>query len=513
MQHIVIVGGGTAGWMAAIAFASRFPDKRITVVDAKALGPIGVGESVTGVVLGFVADPLYGLHMGEFFRRCDPTFKMGIWYKNWQGPGTEYLTPIDFPPKYFKHNYDTVAEEFYAMAAAQGVRLGEAQLYSVLMRKNCTDHFRNPDGSVNAEMAFASCHFDALKFAAWLQEIAVQRPNVKHYDDVVERFERDAATGHVTKIHTKSGREIAGDFFVDCTGFHRLLFAKAYEPKWRSYADYIKVDSAIPRVVPHVDGEVMPNYTMATAMPHGWMWQIPTQSRLGRGYIYSSRYISDEQAIAEFRAVGVDPGENPRILRFQPGRFEKQWDGNVCTVGLSGVFSEPLESTTIHGMTVQIKFLTDLLLPFATREAMPVLAEQYNRLSAAAYDDYVDFINFHYYTGRTDTEFWRDYQRPESLTPSNRFRAEKWRHAFPAREDFSPIYTQLAAHTSGLIVWAPMLCGLGLLRPEYARRVVQMSRHQKLLEENTARYLQIRNHIAANALTQVEAIQYFRDMA
>jgi tryptophan halogenase len=513
MKNIVIVGGGTAGWMAAIAIAGRLPESRITVVDSKAMGPIGVGESVTGVVLEFVTDPRHGLTVGEFFRRSEATFKMGIWYKDWLGPGTEYLAPIDSPPKYFKHQYETQTEEFYAAAAADGARLSDVQLYSLLMRKGCTDHIRNPDGTVNAEMAFASCHFDALKFSAWLQEVAATRENIRHVDDVVESFEQEAETGFIKKIQTQTGRELAGDFFVDCTGFHRLLLAKAYQPKWRSYADYIKVDSAIPQLQEYAEGQRIPNYTMASAMPHGWMWQIPTQSRLGRGYIFSSRYVSDEQAIAEFRATGVNVGDAPRILRFQPGRYEKQWEGNVCTIGLSGAFSEPLEASTIHGMSVQIRLLTELLLPFTTRESMRVMGEQYNRLVNAAYDDYVDFISCHYRTGRTDTEFWRDYQRPEALTPANHERLERWCHAFPSREDFAPTYTQHARHTTGFVIWAPMLCAFGLLRPEHAREVVKWSRHPKQLQENAARYIQIRNHILASALTQEEAIKFFREQA
>jgi tryptophan halogenase len=511
MKDIVIVGGGSAGWMTAIAIGARFPEKRITVVASSAMGPIGVGESVTGVVLEFVTDPLHGLDLREFFRRCDPTFKMGIWYKDWHGRGTEYLSPIDAPPSYFRHNYETSTEEFFARAASDGAKLGEVQLYGLLMRQNKTDHFREPNGSVNTQAARASCHFDALKFGAWLHEIARGRENIAHVDDIVETFEQDAETGHVTKVRTETGREISGEFFIDCTGFHRLLLAKAYAPKWKSYAQHIRVDSAIPTVQPYAPGQAIPNYTQATAMPHGWMWQIPTQSRLGRGYIFSSRYISDEQALREFREAGTDPGENPRILRFEPGRFEKQWQGNVCAIGLSGVFSEPLEATTIHGVSVQIRLLTELYLPFCTRDAIAGMAEQYNRLVAAAYDDYVDFISFHYHTGRSDTEFWRDYQTPDSMTPANRVRMEKWRHAFPLREDFAPIHTQQAKLTSGLLVWAPMLSGMGLLKPEHARRLVELSRHRKELQENVERYLQIRNHITATALTHAEAIRFFRD--
>jgi tryptophan halogenase len=220
--------------------------------------------------------------------------------------------------------------------------------------------------------------------------------------------------------------------------------------------------------------------------------------------------VSDEQALAEFRATGVDVVDSPRFLRFEPGRYEKQWMGNVCAIGLSGVFSEPLEASTIHGMSVQIRLLTELLLPFCTPESMEVLGTQYNRLVNAAYDDYADFISFHYRTGRMDTEFWRDYQNPKALTAANQERLERWKHAFPRREDFAPVYTQLAPHTTGFVVWAPMLCAFGLLRPEHARQVVQWSRHPKFLQENVARYIQIRNHILASALTQEEAIQFFR---
>ncbi len=510
LKNIVIAGGGSAGWMAAIALAARFPEKHITVIDSKTVGPIGVGESVTGVVFEFVSDPLHSLSFGDFFRRCEPTFKLGIWYKDWQGIGTEYLSPIDSPFQFFPHHYPLDSEDFYAAAAAEGKRLGDVQLYSKLMRAGLTDFLRNPDGSVNRDFGGASCHFDALSFAAWLAEVAATRTNITHVDDIVEGFAQDAESGHITAIRTRSGRDVSGEFFIDCTGFHRLLLAKAYQPKWKSYADCIRVDSAIPQQTAHVEGQPMPNYTLATAMPHGWQWQIPTQSRLGKGYIYSSRYISDEQAVAEFRATGVDVGDTPAILRFSPGRLEQQWVGNVCAIGLAGVFSEPLEATTIHGMSVQIKLLTELLLPHATAGAMPALAATYNRLTAAAYDDYVDFINFHYHTGRSDTEFWRDYQQPDALTPANQERLEKWRHTFPSREDFAPTHTHVTTLTSNIIIWAPMLCALGLLRPEAARRSLAISRSGSLLHANVNRYIQTSNHIIANALTQAETIAYFR---
>jgi tryptophan 6-halogenase len=511
MKKIVIVGGGTAGWMAAIAIASRFPEKHVTVVDPHTVAPIGVGESVTGVVIAFVNDPLHQLNRHEFFRRCDVTFKAGIWYRDWQGTGTEYLAPIDSPPEYFQHHYDCNAEEFYAMVAADGARLGEVQLYAQLMRANRTDHFRNSNGTINWQQAGVSCHFDALKFAAWLKESALQRKNIEYVDDVLESFQQDATTGNILHIRTRGDREIDGDLFLDCSGLHRTLLAKAYQPAWRSYADFIKVDSAIPCFQPYEANQEIPTYTEAKAMPHGWMWQIPTQSRFGRGYIFSSRYIDDQQAIAEMRSQGVDPGDAPRVLRFSPGRFEKLWCGNVCSIGLSGGFIEPLEASTIHGMYVQIRLLTEVLLPFLTPESLPRCAEQYHQLISAAYDDYLDFISYHYHTGRTDTEFWRDYQSPAAMTATNQARWDKWRYAFPMREDFTPIYTQRAGHTTGLVIWATMLDGLQQLSREQAQRVVSMSRQPQKMRDNAARYVQVRNFVVANSLTHREAIQFFCD--
>lgn len=510
MTNIVIVGGGTAGWMAAMAIASRFPDKRISVLDPVVIGPIGVGESVTGVVRKFVQDPLHKLSLGEFFRRCDVTLKAGIWYKDWQGPGSEYLTPIDSPPDYFKHFYETAVEEFFALAAADGARLGDVQLYSRLMRSNTTDYFRNPDGSVNTQAAQLSCHFDALKFALWLREVVVRHPNITHVDDVVDGFELHPQTGYVTSIRTKAGRQIEGDFFIDCSGFHHLLLAKAYQPKWKSYADYVKVDTAIPFFQQYTEGQAMPTYSMASAMPAGWVWQIPTQSRLGRGYLFASRYLDTQGALEQIRAIGLTPPDNPRVLRFDPGRYDKAWIKNVCTIGLSGGFIEPLESSTIHLMYVQIRMLTELLIPCLMPQTMAVLAEQYNRFVDIAYEDYIEFITFHYHTGRNDSEFWRDYQKPSAILPNNQARMEKWRYAFPVREDFTGIFSQRIPLTTGLVIWAPMLDGMGFFNRQNAQKYISLGVRGQMLNENVERYMQVRNRVTATALTHAEAIEYCR---
>ena len=508
MKHIVIVGGGSSGWLAAIVLSSHFPDKRFTVIDPTALGAIGVGESVTGAVINLVNDPRYGLDRGDFFRHCDATLKLGIWFKDWQGAGTEYLAPIDNPKSYFEHpHYVTALEDFYAIIAADGIKLGKAQIHAHLMRANKTDLICK-DGMVTDHFAHASCHLDALQFADWLRRECQKRDNIQHVDDKVVSFKQEPEAGRVTHLILESGAHIAGDFFLDCSGLHRLLLQPAYQPAWIDFWPYIKLDRAIACTKAYNDTGDMPVYTTATAMPHGWMWKIPTQSRLGQGYLYSSRYITDDQAIAEMHASGAEPGDAPQVIRFRPGKLATQWQGNVCAIGLAGGFIEALESTTIHGMNVQLKLLAELFLPYYTPQAADSLSSRYNAMMNCMYDDYVDFISFHYHAGREDTAFWRDYQRPESITAANQLRMESWTHSFPCREDFSPVYTARTLMTSTLALWMPMLSGMNYLNQTHARQLLQSSSNLDWARENFTRYIRTRTLLDRYAIGQREAIAF-----
>jgi flavin-dependent dehydrogenase len=509
LKRIVVVGGGTSGWMAAIALSSHLPKVEVTVIDPARIAPIGVGESVTGVVQQFVRYPFHNLDSTEFFRKTDATLKLGIKFKHWTKQGAEYLAPIDFPPDIIEHAYPEDMENFYALMTANDRSICEEQIHSKLMRVNRTDYVRK-DGSVSKEFSSASCHFDALKFAAWLKDLAPKRDNITHVDDAIKGFERDSETGFVTKVFTTKGGEVEGDFFVDCTGFRRALFGEAYLPKWIDYSQHIKVDSAIPSFRPHPEGREIPVNTVARAMPHGWMWEIPTQARMGLGYVFSSQYASDEQAIQDMRDVGVEVGDSPRIIRFKPGKFATQWEGNVCALGLAGGIIEPLESTTIHIADVQIKALAELFLPYFTPQSASTLSKKYNTLIDTMYTDFVDFVSFHYHAGREDTDFWRDYQRPESITDANKTRMETWAHSYPAREDFSGIITHRFIQTTGIVIWMPMLCGLGLLNKTAAIEMLNHTKWLHLAQANMTKYMQLRDHLTANAASQREVVRYLR---
>ena len=509
MKHIVIVGGGTAGWMAAINLASRFPAKQITVVEPSRLGPIGVGESVTGVVQDFISNPINQLSQQDFFRRSDAMLKLGIWYHDWHGPNTEFLSPIDNPYFLFESSHPEDLEAFYATATMSGASICEEQIHGRLMRAGLTDYYRKPDGTISDDLSTASLQFDALKFTAWLRDVAAERPSIRHLDDSIRTFEQDSETGFITELILESDQRLAGDFFLDCTGFARRLFQPAFQPRWTDYGDYLKVDRAIPIFVEHEEGE-LPVCTSATALPHGWIWRVPTQMRIGCGYVYSSKYIDDDQAVAEMRAAGLDPGAAPRVLTFQPGRFETQWEKNVACIGMSGGFLEPLEATTIHMFYGQIKALTELYLPFYSSESQPVLSRDYNEWMRPMYDSMLDFVSFHYLTGRSDTEFWRDCQRPEAITDRNQHRREMWQHRFPVREDFDGIRTFRFGASTGLLIWAPMLAALGFFRKEHAATLVEASAYSQRTQRNVNRYLDARAFLLSQAIRQREAVKHLR---
>jgi hypothetical protein len=186
------------------------------------------------------------------------------------------------------------------------------------------------------------------------------------------------------------------------------------------------------------------------------------------------------------------------------------WQGNVCAIGIAGGFLEPLEATTIHITYVQIKALTELFMPHYTPAAAAPLAQHYNRMIDQMYNDFVDFVSFHYHTGRDDTQFWADYQQESSMTDANRARRDKWRHAYPVREDFPGVLSHRFFLTTGVLVWMPMLCGMGLLDRQTARQWLNASPYLSQARGNAQRYTAARDLIAQTAVSQRDAIAYLQ---
>lgn len=446
LRNIVIVGGGTAGWMAAAALSRLCrTGLGVTLIESDEIGTIGVGEATIPPIRTFNA--MLGLDEDEFVRRTQGTFKLGIEFVDWQRRGSRYMHPfgsfgadmegVSFHQFWLQHSEDgrlPGIEEFNLCAVA--ARLGRFQRPAADPR------------SILSTLNYAF-HFDANLYARFLRDHAEARGVVRREGRVVD-VQLDGENGFVDAVRLDSGDSIAGDLFLDCSGFRGLLIEEALGTGYENWSRWLPCDRAV--AVPCAgDASPLP-YTRATALGAGWQWRIPLQHRLGTGYVYSSAHISDDEASST--AVELLAGErlaDPRVIRFTTGRRRKQWNRNVVALGLASGFLEPLESTSIHLVQAGISKLLSML---PDRSFNPVLEAEYNRLTAMQLEQVRDFIILHYKaTERSDTDFWRDAAAmavPDSLATKMALFAENGR--IFRHED------ELFSHAS----WLAVLLGQGI---------------------------------------------------
>ena len=412
IRRIVIVGGGTAGWMAAAALAKvlgpGYAD--ITLIESEAIGTVGVGEATIPQLRTFNA--LLGLDEDDFVRRTQGTFKLGIEFCDWGRIGDRYFHP--FGP--FGVDMEGVSFHAYWLRLNQ---LGDARPisdYSLQAMAAARGKFMRPidaGRSPLSKIAYAF-HFDAGLYAAWLREFAEAKGVTRLEGRIVDVALRDE-DGFVRSVTTGDGRIVEGDLFLDCSGFQGLLIEGALQTGYDDWSHWLPADRAIAVPCARIADPVP--YTRATARPGGWQWRIPLQHRTGNGYVYSSRFIDDEAATADLLSqLDGAPMADPRMLRFTTGRRRKAWNRNVVALGLASGFIEPLESTSIHMVQSGI---ANLLAMFPTLAFEPAEVARYNRVIAYEAERIRDFIVLHYNaTQRDDSELWRycrDMSLPDSL--------------------------------------------------------------------------------------------------
>jgi flavin-dependent dehydrogenase len=390
-KHIVIVGGGTAGWLAAMMLsdvaARKKTGTRVTVIESSKLGVIGVGEGSTAVFRQMLRH--FKLDEEEFLRETGATIKFGIRHRDWRRVGHSYDGPIDTPQMVAGGaDLDT-----YAVAAGRSV--GEAHLFQHLLNGN-KGPFALKDGKrVPAGPFHYAFHFDQALVGAWLRRKA---RGIELIDDQVMGVEKGGAG--IAALVLESGQRVEGDFFLDCTGFRRRLIGEM-GAEWISFRDVLPVNRAMPFWVDLKEGEEIAPCTLAWAQKSGWLWWIPTQGRYGAGYVYSDLHTTPDEAKAEIEAaLGYEI--HPRNdIRIDAGRMKDVWIGNCVAVGLSSSFLEPLEATSIHGTVVQMMMLAEWL-------GQPDGRARYNAATGRQVDDFRDFIRLHYVSERRDSPFWRD---------------------------------------------------------------------------------------------------------
>ncbi|HEX8622527.1 MAG TPA: tryptophan halogenase family protein [Allosphingosinicella sp.] len=401
---VIIVGGGTAGWMTAAALAKLLPTRcKVRLVESEAIGIVGVGEATLPHIRAF--NERLGIDEAEFMAATRATFKLGIEFRDWGRLGDSYIHPFGT----FGRGQGIVDfHQYWSRLRHEGVEVPDLEQFSMAIAMARLNRFRLPDGDpASLESTFGYAYqFDATLFAPFLRRLA-EGLGVRRTEGRIVAVDRDGETGDIAAVVLESGERIAGDLFVDCSGFVSLLIGKAMGEPFQDWSHWLPCDRAV--AMPCRTETALTPYTSATAMAAGWRWRIPLQHRTGNGYVYSSAFISDEAAReALVAAVEGEPIAEPRVLRFTAGRRERSWVGNCVSVGLASGFLEPLESTSIYLIQAAITGLVEL---FPEKRISPVDRDEFNRLIDLEYDRIRDFLILHYHaTERSDTPFW-DYVR------------------------------------------------------------------------------------------------------
>jgi len=406
---IVIAGGGTAGWVAAATLA-RFLGNRasVTLVESDEIGTVGVGEATIPQIHNLIIG--LGLDQTDFLRRTNGTFKLGIEFSDWLGEGHSYIHSFGYTGR----GVGLIAfRQLWLRGRALGVA-GELGDYNFNIAAARLGRMSTSAGSKTIPDLAYAYHFDASLFARMLREYAEER-GVRRVEGMILDVERDSESGDIMALALNGERKVPGDFFVDCTGFRSLLLGKTLGVSYQDWSQWLPCDSAL--AVPCESSEAFRPYTQALSRKAGWQWRIPLQHRTGNGHVYSSKFISDDEAASTLLA-NLDGAAlaDPRPIRFTSGCRETFWSRNCVALGLAAGFMEPLESTSIHLVQSAVGRLLNVLPGDLTRTESA--RETFNRLSAIEWARVRDFITLHYYANGREGPFWnycRNMELPDTL--------------------------------------------------------------------------------------------------
>jgi tryptophan 7-halogenase len=411
-RRVVIVGGGTAGWMTAAALARLLPHGcSVDLVESEAIGIVGVGEATLPHLRAF--NERLGIDEAEFMSATRATFKLGIEFRDWGRIGDSYIHPFGT----FGDNKTDIPFHHYWLRLRQaGVRLPPLEQFSMACTLARLNKFAPPSRNA-ADLASTygyAYQFDANLFGPYLRSIA-EAAGVRRTEGRIVTVHRNGETGDIAAVELDGGHRIEGELFVDCSGFQSLLLGKTLGEPFVDWSHWLPADRAV--AMPCRTQTALTPYTSATAMTAGWRWRIPLQHRTGNGYVYSSAFLPDDAAAeALVGAVEGDRLAEPRQLRFLAGRRRRSWVQNCIGIGLASGFLEPLESTSIYLIQAAITLLLEL---FPEETISNLDRDEFNRMIDLEYDRIRDFLILHYHaTERTDSDFWnyvRTMPIPDSL--------------------------------------------------------------------------------------------------
>lgn len=413
-KKIIILGGGTAGWMTAAACAKFLPESyQIVLVESEQIGTVGVGEATIPHIRYF--NNMLGIDEREFLSAVQATYKLGIKFIDWGSLGSAYLHPFG------SHGHSVSGIDFhhYWLSAKDSGAVPAFDQFSLAVVMADKRRFAFPEANAfNGKNTFTyAYHIDAGRYAKFLRKYAEDR-NVVRIEGRLSYIVTETLNGAISSLHMDSGAIVEGDFFIDCSGFRALLLAEQLSVPFDDWSNWLLCDRAV--AVPCERVEPPTPYTVAHAKAWGWQWRIPLQHRTGNGMVYASSSITDQDALQNLlKSLDGSPLAEPNFLRFTAGRRKKSWEKNCIAIGLSSGFLEPLESTSIYLIQQGIlKFLEC----FPGSGDLPTLRDAYNRDMETEYVRIRDFLILHYkITKRDDSEFWRYCQGmvvPDSLARS-----------------------------------------------------------------------------------------------
>lgn len=455
IRKIVIVGGGTSGWMAAAMLSHHLkPDVcRIELVESADIGTIGIGESTVPPFVGLIHR--LGIDERDFMQATQATYKLGIKFVDWRQRNERYFHPFGAIGKRIG------AHDFYQcwLRARQAGDTSSLQDFSPCSVMAESGRFFLPGEAQNTPIGGAgyAFHVDATLLARYLRRYSESRGVTRVEGTVGFAVRRD--NGFIDAVELEGGRRIEGDFFIDCTGFRALLIDKTLASPFEDWSKYLPCDRAV--AVKTSGVTPIPPYTRATARRAGWSWRIPLQNRVGEGYVYASAFCSDQDARSTLlRGLEGPILEEPRLIPFVTGRRRETWRFNCLALGLAAGFVEPLESTAIHLIARGMDFF---LRYFPDRDCDAALVREYNRRIGADYEEVRDFIALHYCaTAREDTPFWR-WCRNMPLPDSLQERIELFQGHGALREGVDELFRNAS--------WQSVFEGMGIRPRKHCPRV------------------------------------------
>lgn len=465
IRNVVIVGGGTAGWMTASALARHLPEAcRVTLIESDQISKVGVGEATIPVIRTF--NSALGIDEKEFMSRTNASFKLGIRFENWARQGDAYNHAFG----HFGYPIKDISFHHYWMklyGSDPDASIFDYCVPSVASDLNRYAHRQYQDQQLDSRYFYAF-QFDAHLYAAYLSEWAQARGVVRREGRITD-VSSNPENGFIESVTMEDGEKVEGDLFIDCSGFRGLLINQTLGVDFLDWSHWLPCNRAwaVSSAYPSSDS-IIPPYTRARALTAGWQWRIPLQHRSGDGNVFSNNFMSEDEGLEQLLAnIEGEPLSEPRLLKFITGKREKLWEKNCVAIGLSGGFLEPLESTSIALIQGAIMLL---LKHFPDEQFDPVREREFNRRMQDKYEDCRNFLILHYHaTERTDTEFW-NYCRNMSVPDELQHRIDLFRKTGHVSYNKSDLFLE---HN-----WLAVLFGQRVIPEAYDERVNTLSDQQ-----------------------------------